>query len=731
MANQRNAFMRRFLAPILAVALAFGLGGLAVYADDGYGDPVGTDSENGGIIENTDAEQAGEPTLTVAVVPDEAIAQASEAIENSDGAAVQCVLLADIPEVYVELDENQNIKTGGAFGDTSVDSAAADLQSVIDRYADSGAIIHVGAGTFFRQATDRSAASFVMKKNVSLIGGEQGESILSGEFQQDGDNTNNAYHVVVAVGDLGTASLKGFTITGGYADGEESYYNGKSVYDDSGAGIYLRKTGVSVSDLVIVNNVATYGGGGIYIDGELKGHVVTIEKSTVQNNTVLSDQNSGIAAGGGIYVDRAPVSLSEVTIADNTVTNNGPTAPQHFYGGGIYFSGKTDGTVYKSIMNRCTITGNSVTNTRVKKGVADGMGEGGGIALDNFNGLTVSNSLIAENQAPTNGGGFFSNVCSPAFNNCTFANNRAGAIGGQEVYLQGKSEVAYFFNSIIYNDSENPAVAGYGNGKSLCGDHNLIFGGFSNCEDGTDGTIYKDPKLDENYHLTKDSPCLDAHDNSDAGYDLAGNVRRTGIGAYEYTAPAVDDDTEDVIGGGDETGSTGGTNGNANAGRQVGTTGGTAGQSAANANAAATSAQGTAYATTVNANTATDKTSDSKEVKADKPAHTNEAVDTAVQAAGETAKAHWAFLNLVLAAFGIACWLIALFITLGQKNRKFAGVIISCVFTLAGLALFLFTQDMTLPTVVADKYTVFHVIGLLGAAAGMLLTFRHRDTEEA
>ncbi len=78
---------------------------------------------------------------------------------------------------------------------------------------------------------------------------------LSGDIGTAGDTGDNSYHVVI--GATG-ATLDGFTISGGNANGNQT--------DSYGAGIYNVTSSPMLNNLIISGNTANSAGGGIYND---------------------------------------------------------------------------------------------------------------------------------------------------------------------------------------------------------------------------------------------------------------------------------------------------------------------------------------------------------------------------------------------------------------------------------------------------------------------------------
>jgi|GEM_PF-349683 len=195
--------------------------------------------------------------------------------------------------------------------------------------------------------TDRDM-TFILVKDVLLYGGfdpansmadmatrnpQQAITTLSGDIGTPGTATDNVYHVVVAAGDLGTAVLNGFTISGGYANGTNSVtMNAKSISRYQGGGVYSNGNAALVAQVRITANSAGSYGGGMYQ-----------EDAAVVLTNVLIDRNSAGSRGGGMYNNNASPVLTNVTISNNTlVSNNG--------GGALYNTSNSAPEIRNSIL---------------------------------------------------------------------------------------------------------------------------------------------------------------------------------------------------------------------------------------------------------------------------------------------------------------------------------------------------------------------------------------------
>jgi hypothetical protein len=185
-----------------------------------------------------------------------------------------------------------------------------------------------------------------------------------------------------------TVSISGFTITNGLTA------------DENGGGGILNRGGLTLSDDSIVSNHAFTQpadgiGGGI---SNSAGAALTVIGCTINDNGTN-------CAGGGIYSSNAQLVFMDSTISGNAAQAVGP--PCVGFGGGIFSFGGT-ATVANS-----TISGNAA------------FAGGGGIRNDGGGTLTVINSTITENSAAFVFGGGISNDGNLTVTNSTMSGNSA------------------------------------------------------------------------------------------------------------------------------------------------------------------------------------------------------------------------------------------------------------------------------------------------------------------
>ena len=148
---------------------------------------------------------------------------------------------------------------------------------------------------------------------------------------------------------------------------------------------------VTVSHSTLSGNSSTNGGGGICSTGTL----------TVRNST-LSGNSSAAGAGGGIHSRGLLVTIAGNTLSGNTARNE--------CGGGMYVNGATTFVFHNNTLSGNTarwggglcVAGNFVfktVNNTLSGNTASGFG--GGIQIRPGSILSIGNSLVASNTAPT------------------------------------------------------------------------------------------------------------------------------------------------------------------------------------------------------------------------------------------------------------------------------------------------------------------------------------------
>ncbi|WP_188752688.1 BspA family leucine-rich repeat surface protein [Parapedobacter defluvii] len=251
--------------------------------------------------------------------------------------------------------------------------------------------------------------SFVLVPNVQLYGGfdplagietledarilpdmnrpEQG-SILSGDFNGDDrtdnydNHTENAHHVTIASGNVGSAFMDGFTVTGGYARGNTSGPSvmGRTIYRFFGGGTYVISSSPQFTHMAWFNNLGDWGG------GLFNTVSLLTEISSPKLSNVTFYRNMAPGGGGGIRNFGGSVDIKQAIFANNGAglvedgTSSGP-------GGGIHSSG--NGTSL-SVTN-ATFYGNWIVGVFIPEF------DGGAIYVEQTSTL-LNNVVIWENE---------------------------------------------------------------------------------------------------------------------------------------------------------------------------------------------------------------------------------------------------------------------------------------------------------------------------------------------
>ncbi|MDO9576582.1 MAG: right-handed parallel beta-helix repeat-containing protein [Candidatus Cloacimonadales bacterium] len=251
---------------------------------------------------------------------------------------------------------------------------------------------------------------------------------------------------------------------------------------ESGGGIYLSSPGSSFCNVKIIENSAATEGGGIYCSGYIPNF-----------EDVIVMSNSAEVNGGGIYLNNYNALLEAgITIISNSANYNG---------GGIYINN------CNAIFEEINVSSNTAEH------------KGGGIYLIDSN-LTLSKMLINNNSAIEKGGAVFAINSEANYENVTVSCNSANYGGG----ICSNSSVSLLSSSIFWNNSPQEIEF------DTSGNDNLITISFSDITNGEagittnnngivnwlNGIIDEDPlfadSLNGDFHLTENSPCIDAGD---------------------------------------------------------------------------------------------------------------------------------------------------------------------------------------------------------------------------
>ncbi len=239
-------------------------------------------------------------------------------------------------------------------------------------------------------------------------------SVLNGEIQNDGDDTNNTKHIVtIAAGVEASTLLNGFTIQNGYSDTYSGGINASGIYALGGT-----ISACIIKDCETYSETNSVYGSGLYA-----------EDATVESILIKDCSATGsVVAGGGAYIGNVNMSGCVITGCSGT-----PTGTKG-YGGGIY---ATDAS---HIMN-CKFSDCFIGGTYSSGG-------GGGAYL--ISSTTCVNTVVYNCQAESNGGGVY--LLGSYFVNGVVANNKvtSGSSNGGGAYGDTDS---YFYNSVFWGNA--------------------------------------------------------------------------------------------------------------------------------------------------------------------------------------------------------------------------------------------------------------------------------------
>lgn len=341
--------------------------------------------------------------------------------------------------------------------------------------------------------------------------------------------------VIVIQGEGGGLSFSGGNIT---LDSNRILSNtGSTVAGGAGGGASLIGSIATLNDNLIYGNTASTSAG-LYSGGVGGGLVLYYSTVTLSGNIVQGNTGSthSIGSGGGLEFLRG-----DVTLSNNVVQSNTASVIDCGTGGGLAIGA-----------NEATLNDNTIiSNTTSLNPTADGYG--GGLLIWQSHSFTLTNNLVAGNDANTEGSGLWfegesANPTLGLLRHTTIANNNGGS--GQGIFV-GVNTSLILTNTIIAghysagitastgSTTSLEATLWYNNGQDTSGGGNIVTGTIN---------IDADPAFAApstwNYHLTSESPAIDAGVDAGVTADFDGDNRPQGtapdIGADEYTAVLAD-----------------------------------------------------------------------------------------------------------------------------------------------------------------------------------------------
>jgi hypothetical protein len=386
----------------------------------------------------------------------------------------------------------------------------------------------------------------------------------------DASNTvldGNALGTCLGINIPGRVKVEGLTLQNGIGSGSGGA-GGLTVLTSSNANISNniakgnKSKGVSLKQVNLVtvayNQIKNNETGGLYLyscNSEL------IIGNIIDNNTgtgVLSEQgknklelrdnsitnNTGGSNGGGVFVWYG----GDVILSNNSIENNSAGG-----GGGLWIV---------SIKSASLIGNRIINNTSQSSAGGAWIGASGGLFIFN-------NNLITNNKANGDGGGIWidAGILTSIFTNNTITyNSSTQKGGGLIVNMWHNDEQAYLYNNIILWNTAAQKGTDICIRNDMNGDYfpsivELFNNNFSQSATGifielpftidlsnlnNVDPIFNDP-INGDYHILKNSPCIDAGNNSAPELpptDKDGIPRIVGpkvdIGAYEFHMVELD-----------------------------------------------------------------------------------------------------------------------------------------------------------------------------------------------
>jgi len=440
--------------------------------------------------------------------------------------------------------------------------------------AEDGDVILVDEGTYYENINFKGKAIIVASRlwfdgDTSHIS----KTIIDGSQPA---NPDSGSVVLFVSGEDTTSVLMGFTITNGTGTKSQLTYEGVKYPFRGGGGIFCYNSGGRFIQNRIINNTISNDtksfGGGLGAGEYGSNAWIILEKNQIMNNIVngmTGAYGGGIglscngkiinnaisnnsctateypAVGGGIRGSNTLEYHRIVIIKNNKITHNfiqgkGVPAENNWaaLGGGINFYGKftacilnnelsynqlksfnngkgSGGGIYMYLAaSGSVISGNIISDNTNE---VTGTKFGGGIGLDQFNGLSITNNIIFRNSA-SHGAGISLTYNDAQIINNTIVNNTASSNGGG-IYTFNSNPVV--LNTIVWGNEaqNNPQI--YGNARVRYSD---VQGGWQG-----EGNINADPLFaDTLFNL------------SDSSWCVGNGVDSIKINNVWYTCPATD-----------------------------------------------------------------------------------------------------------------------------------------------------------------------------------------------
>jgi len=218
---------------------------------------------------------------------------------------------------------------------------------------------------------------------------------------------------------------------------------GSQAWTGNGGGLYLLQSDATLNGNTILDNVgstAYVGGGG--------GLQLYLSTASLTGNRVLSNTASTVdrGYGGGIFV-----SVSPATLTGNIVRRNKASLTTQGHGGGIDLGGSA-----------ATLNGNTIAENVASTGPAVG-GYGGGLSIRDGSAVIMQRNTIQDNKAGTQqrglGGGLFVEKSELTLNGSQLISNTAtldpGMVGSGGGLYAGVGTAFTLTNNVVAGNQAN------------------------------------------------------------------------------------------------------------------------------------------------------------------------------------------------------------------------------------------------------------------------------------
>lgn len=348
-----------------------------------------------------------------------------------------------------------------AAGDTFCADAggACSLRAAItEANALAGAdIITLPAGTYTETlavASDNvnAGGDFDITSDITINGAGAATTIVQANVAA-GVATERVFHIrATAAATALTVVIDGLTVQ-----------NGRYAVGTFGAGLRIDQgTGhnVTLSNLIVTNNLNDTSGGGITVSGATNP-TVNINNCTVSGNNAGSGTAGTSGNGGGIYLNviASTINITNTTITGNTATSAVTGPPAINPAGAGYYSLATSVTFTNS-----TITNNTVT-TATGSSFGGGAFVGGGTTTFTNTNINGNTARVTAGAGSTLGGGVAVfggtvNILGNSTVNTNMSDGTGGTGGGRAGGIYNQQAILNFTGSTLNGNTASTTRAG-------------------------------------------------------------------------------------------------------------------------------------------------------------------------------------------------------------------------------------------------------------------------------